>query len=194
MKEVENMKEIILASKSPRRRELMNLLKVKFKSVSSDIEEKIDPTLTFDEMVMDLAFQKALHIFKNKQDAIVLGFDTIVVIDDMILGKPKDEEEAKHLLSILSENTHIVYTGCAILTKGFSKSFYSKAEVTFEKMTDKEIEDYIATGEPMDKAGAYGIQAYGSIFVKSIRGDYYAIVGFPVAKIYKELKPLLKES
>ncbi len=187
------MKEIILASKSPRRRELMNMLKVKFKSVSSEIEEKIDMTLTFDEMVMDLAFQKALHVFKNKQDAIVLGFDTIVVIDDMILGKPKDEEEAKHYLKILSGNTHIVYTGCTILTKEFSKSFYSKAEVFFAKLTDEEIDEYIATGEPMDKAGAYGIQGYGSVFVEGIRGDYYAIMGFPVSRLYKELKPLLEE-
>jgi septum formation protein len=184
------MKKIILASNSPRRRELMKYLNVEFESISTDIEEIIDPKLTHDEMVMDLAFQKALSAFNENKEAIVLGFDTLVVLDEIILGKPKDKEEAKQFLNLLSDNTHLVYTGCAVLTNGFSTSFYSKALVKFAKLTDEEIEEYVETEEPMDKAGAYGIQGYGAKFVEYINGDYYAIMGFPIAKIYKALKSL----
>ncbi len=187
------MKQIILASNSPRRRELMNMLNIDFISIATNIEEIIDQTLTYDEMVIDLSFQKAYEVFKDHKDSIVLGFDTLVVINDMILGKPKDKDEAKNFLNILSGDTHLVYTGCTILTKGLSKSFFSTAQVTFAKLSDEEIEEYISTGEPMDKAGAYGIQGYGSKFVERINGDYYAIVGFPVAKIYKELKSIIKD-
>ncbi len=185
------MKEIILASNSPRRKDLMKLLNYKFRVFSADIEEILNPELSHDEMVMDLAFQKALHVFKDHKDSVVLGFDTIVVIDDIILGKPKDKEEARKYLRILSNNSHLVYTGCSIISKGLSKSFYSKAEVFFAKLSEEEIEEYVDTGEPMDKAGAYGIQGYGSKFVKSIIGDYYAIVGFPLAKLYQELKNIV---
>lgn len=185
------MKKIILASNSPRRKELMQVLDLDYEVISSDIEEIIDPKLEHDELVMDLAFQKAYSIFKTNKEAIVLGFDTLVVLDDYVLGKPKDEAEAKMYLKLLSENTHRVLTGCSILTKGYSKSFYSDAYVTFNKLTDKEIEDYIETKEPMDKAGAYGIQHYGAKFVKSINGDYFTIVGFPVSKVYQELKKVL---
>lgn len=155
------MKKIILASNSPRRKELMKLLNFDFDIISSDIEEIINPKLEHEDLVMDLAFQKAYSIFKDHKDSIVLGFDTLVVIDDFVLGKPKDEEEARVFLNILSNRTHRVITGCTILTSGYSKSFYSDAFVNFVKLTDEEIEDYIKTKEPMDKAGAYGIQGYG---------------------------------
>ncbi len=187
------MKKIILASNSPRRHELMKFLNLDFEILSSDIEEIIDPKLEHEDLVMDLAFQKAYSIFKNDRDSIVLGFDTLVVIDDFILGKPKDKAEAKVFLNILSDKTHKVLTGCTILTSGYSKSFYSEAYVSFVKLTEEEILEYIETKEPMDKAGAYGIQGYGSKFVKSINGDYFTVMGFPISMVYQELKIILNK-
>ncbi len=186
------MKNIILATSSPRRKELMKLLEYDFETISSDIEEIINPKLKFDDLVMDLSFQKAYSVFKNHKDSIVLGFDTLVVIDNRILGKPKDEKEAKLFLSILSGKTHQVLTGCSILTKGYSKTCYSKATVSFSQLTEEEISKYVATKEPLDKAGAYGIQGYGAKFVKGINGDYYTIMGFPVAMVYQELKKVIR--
>lgn len=187
------MKKIILASNSPRRKELMQYLNLEFEIIPSDIEEVIDPKAEHEDLVMDLAFQKAYSIFKEYKDAIVIGFDTLVVIDDYVLGKPKDEEEAKMFLNILSGNNHRVVTGCSILTAGYSKSFYSDAIVSFAKLTEQEIEDYVKTKEPMDKAGAYGIQGYGAKFVTGINGDYFTIVGFPISKLYQELKKLMNK-
>lgn len=187
------MKKIILASNSPRRKELMKFLKYDFETISSDVEETLDPKLEHDEQVMDLSFQKAYSIFKDHKDAVVLGFDTLVVLDDFVLGKPNDKEEAKMYLNLLSNRTHKVLTGCTILTNGYSKSFYSEAIVSFVKLTEAEIDEYIETLEPMDKAGAYGIQGYGSKFVKGIKGDFYTIMGFPVAMLYQELKKIMKE-
>ena len=188
------MKKIILASGSPRRRELMKYLQLDFEVVTSNVEEVINPKLEHDELVMDLAFQKAYDVFKNHKDSIVLGFDTLVVIDDYVLGKPKNEEEAKIYLKLLSGNTHRVLTGCTILTSGYSKSFYSFADVTFNKLTETEIDEYIKTAEPMDKAGAYGIQGYGSRYIKAFNGDYFTIVGLPVSKLYNELNKILNKA
>ena len=182
--------KLILASNSPRRQELIKLLDVEFESISPNIEEINDPSLSHEELVVDLAFQKALAVFKNRKDDIVLGFDTLVIIDDLILGKPKSEEEAKHFLQILSGKTHKVLTGCAIIKRGYSRSFFTQSQVTFWDLTEQEIDDYIKTKEPMDKAGAYGIQDHGARFVKSISGDYFTIVGFPISKIYQELKKI----
>lgn len=187
------MKRIILASNSPRRKELMKYLNVNFEISSSDVQEVLNPKLEHDDLVMDLAFQKAYSVFKDNKDAIVLGFDTLVIVDDYILGKPKDEEEAKLFLNLLSNRSHKVLTGCAILTKGYSKSFFSDAIVNFSKLTEKEIQEYIDTKEPLDKAGAYGIQGYGAKFVTSIKGDYFTIVGFPISKVYQELNIALNK-
>lgn len=183
--------KIILASNSPRRHELMKLLNLDYEIQASHIEEINDLSLSHEELVMDLAFQKAHAIFKDNKDALVLGFDTLVIIDDLILGKPKDEAEAKHFLQILSGKTHKVLTGCAMIKKGYSRSFYTQSLVTFWDISEKEIDDYIKTKEPMDKAGAYGIQDHGSIFIKSISGDYFTIVGFPISRINQELKKIL---
>lgn len=187
------MKRIILASNSPRRKDLMKYLDYDYEIIASNVEEIIDPKLEHEELVMDLAFQKAYAIFKDNKEAIVLGFDTLVVIDDYVLGKPKDEAEAKLFLKLLSGRTHRVLTGVSILTSGYSKSFYSDALVTFIDLDEQEIDDYIKTKEPMDKAGAYGIQAYGARLVKSISGDYFTIVGFPVSKVYLEMKKILNK-
>ncbi|XMB71633.1 Maf family protein [Mycoplasmatota bacterium WC30] len=187
------MKKIILASNSPRRKELMKILDVEFEINASDIEEIINPKLEHEDLVIDLAFQKAYAIFKDNKDAIVLGFDTLVILDDIVFEKPKDEEEAKMFLSMLSGRTHRVITGCSILSKGYSKSFYSDALVTFMKLSEKEIDDYVKTREPMDKAGAYGIQDHGAKFVKCISGDYFTIVGFPISRVYAELKDIMSK-
>ncbi len=185
------MKKIILASNSPRRKELMKYLGVDFEINASDIEEIINPSLEHEDLVMDLSFQKAYAIFKDNKDSIVLGFDTLVIVDDFVLGKPKDKEEAKVFLNILSNRSHLVFTGCTILSKGYSKSFVGKASVEFFELTDKEISDYIDTLEPMDKAGAYGIQGHAAKFIKGINGDYFSIIGFPISKVYQELKKFI---
>lgn len=182
---------IILASQSPRRKELIKRLGLDAINIPSQIEEIIDNDLSFEDNAMDLAYQKAMDVFKKHKEDIVLGFDTIVVCGNEIMGKPKDKDEARQYLNKLSASTHRVITGCAILKKGYSTSFYSSASVHFCKMTEDEIESYISTDEPYDKAGAYGIQGLASKFIDSIHGDYYAIVGFPISKIYKEIQKFL---
>lgn len=183
--------KLVLASNSPRRQELIKLLDMKYIVVSPNVEEVNDLSLSHEELVMDLAFQKALAVFKSHKEDVVLGFDTLVIIDDLILGKPKSEEEAKHFLQILSGKTHKVLTGCAIIKKGYSKSFFTQSLVTFWDLTEAEIDQYISTKEPLDKAGAYGIQDHAARFVKSINGDYFTIVGFPISKLYQELKKVI---
>lgn len=184
------MEKIILASGSPRRKELLKYLGFDYEIITSEIEEVIDPVLPSDELVVNLAFQKAADVYRNHMDRIVLGFDTLVYLDDEVFGKPKSVEEAKEMLQKLSGKTHIVVTGCAIISKQISKSFYAKTRVTFHELTEKEIDDYILTGEPMDKAGAYAIQGYGAKFVDRINGDYFTVMGLPVSRLYHELKDL----
>ncbi|MGM0495348.1 MAG: Maf family protein [Bacillota bacterium] len=184
--------KVILASKSPRRKELIKLLNIEAITVPSHIEEDIDFSLSHEEMVMDLALQKATSVFKKHKETMVLGFDTLVIINNEILGKPNNSKEAKKYLRALSGKTHRVVTGCALIKKGYSSSFYSSAMVKFYPMSDMEIDEYINTNEPFDKAGAYGIQGHGAKYIESINGDYYAVVGFPLAKIYQELKKFLK--
>jgi len=183
-------KLFILASKSPRRIELLKLLDIDFKVIPSDIDEIINGKLTNEEVVMDLALQKAEDISSKNQDYYVLGFDTLVILDGIPLGKPKDEEDAFRMLKLLSGRSHIVLTGCAIVNNIYRDSFYSSAEVTFNNMSNQEISEYIATKEPLDKAGAYGIQAYGAKYIKEVKGDYFSIVGLPIAKLYNRLKEL----
>lgn len=182
------MSKFILASNSPRRKELLKHVIEEFEVISSDLEEKIDEDLPFEEAVMDLAFQKAVDVFTHHKDHVVLGFDTLVLIDDELLGKPKGLEEAKEMLEKLSGKTHFVITGCAIISKEVSTSFYEKTRVNFAKMTEDEIDSYVMTLEPMDKAGAYAIQGKGSKFVQSVTGDFFTVMGLPIAKLYAELK------
>ncbi|MBU1144535.1 MAG: septum formation inhibitor Maf [Firmicutes bacterium] len=184
------MEKIILASSSPRRKELFKLLDLDFEIVKSEIEEVINPDLPQDELVTDLAFQKATDVFAKHQNRVVLGFDTLVYIDDEVFGKPKDLEDARRMLRMLSGNTHTVVTGCAIISKKISKSFYTKTNVSFYPLLEKEIEDYIKTNEPLDKAGAYAIQGFGSKFIQTINGDYFTVMGLPLSRLYHELKEL----
>lgn len=184
------MQNLILASSSPRRKELLENLRLTFTISSSEVDESFDPQLSPEDVVMDLAERKAQAIFQENPNAFVLGSDTIVVADGQILGKPTDETEAVSMLNMLSGRQHDVYTGVAILSSHGSTCFYEKTEVWFWELTDEEIHSYVQTGEPLDKAGAYGIQGNGSMLVQKINGDYYAVVGLPVARTYRELKRL----
>jgi septum formation protein len=184
------MQNLILASSSPRRKELLENLRLTFTISSSEVDESFDPTLSPEDVVMDLAERKAQVIFKGNKNAYVIGSDTIVVADNQVLGKPTDENEAKEMLTKLSGRKHDVYTGVSILSPNGTVRFYVRTEVEFWELTDEEINYYAQSGEPLDKAGAYGIQQLGSMLVKKINGDYFAVVGLPVARTYRELKRL----
>lgn len=184
------MNKLILASNSPRRRELFQYLEIPYEVDAADVDEVVDEFLPHEEAVMELAYQKAAAVFQRHKEEMVLGFDTLVMLDDKLLGKPKSEEEAKEMLRALSGKTHIVYTGCALISKKYSKSFYEATRVTFCHLTDKEIDQYVATKEPMDKAGAYAIQGKGSKFVCRVNGDYFTVMGLPISRIWRELKEM----
>lgn len=184
---------IILASKSPRRKQLLSLLDVDFKVHPSTVDEDIEH-LAPRQMVEELAKQKAIDVAQEYENGIIIGADTIVVLNNRIIGKPKDEHEAAIILSSLSNRTHSVYTGICFVKKDINSPdsrihyFSEETKVTFASLSEQEIDAYIATGSPMDKAGAYGIQDdWGAVFVKRIDGDYYNVVGLPLHAFYKEM-------
>ncbi len=184
---------MILASKSPRRIELMTLAGFDFKSVPATGEENIpDGTLPCDAVLM-LSRQKAQEIAEKYPDDTVIGADTVVALDNEIMGKPKNEQDAFDMLKKLSGKTHSVLTGVCVISPDKHIHFYEKTEVEFYPLGDDEIWQYIASGEPMDKAGAYGIQEKGAMFVKRINGDFYNVVGLPVARLARELKSVFKK-
>ena len=180
---------IILASGSPRRKELMSHITDEFTVIVSDAEECIDENESVEETVKSLALQKALAVKSKCQETdIIISADTVVANDNKILGKPNDEKEAFSMLKSLSGKTHAVYTGVCI-TKGEKTSvFAQKTLVEFYELSDDEINSYIATKDPFDKAGGYGIQSKGAVLVKGIQGDYFNVVGFPVAEISRRIK------
>lgn len=187
------MKKIILGSQSPRRKELLENAGIEFEIITADGEEIVDESLAFSEIVESLAIQKNEQVSGNPEcpeNSIIITADTMVVCDDNIMGKPKDEKDAKRMLEMLSGNTHSVLTGYCISDKQTGKvvSGYAKTYVKFRELDETEIDKYIATGEPKDKAGAYGIQLRASMFVEEIHGDYFNIVGLPIEKICKLLK------
>jgi septum formation protein len=184
----DEMQNLILASSSPRRKELLENLQLTFTITSSEVDESFKLGLPPDEVVMQLAERKAQAVFKDNPDSFVIGADTIVVANNEVLGKPADEAEAIQTLKVLSGKQHEVYTGVSIMSPTSSIRFYEKTEVLFWELTDSEIELYVKSGEPLDKAGAYGIQQLGSMLVKKINGDYFAVVGLPVARTIRELK------
>ncbi len=184
------MKNFILASSSPRRSELLQLFDIEFVVDPSDTEEIIDDTISSIDLVQNLALQKAQDVSLRHPNTYVLGFDTLVVLDDKPLGKPKDKDDAYRMLKSLSGRKHLVVTGCAIVKDDYKETFYDYAEVIFNKMTDEEIHEYIDTKEPMDKAGAYGIQGLGAKYIRYIKGDYYSVMGLPFQKLYNKLKGL----
>ena len=182
------MTDIILASASPRRSELMTLAGFRFDVICADIDEIVPEKALPQEVVMSLALQKAQAVAKDHCKSAVVGSDTVVALDGKILGKPRSEKEAAEMLRSLSGRIHKVYTGVAIVCGEKVTSFFEETEVEFYPLTDQEILDYVATGEPMDKAGAYGIQGRGAVLVKRINGDYFNVMGLPISKVYRELK------
>lgn len=179
---------LILASGSPRRKELLATLNIPFEVIVSEFDEKIDASKPLAEEIKRLSYGKAYSVYINNKDAVVIGADTIVTIDNKVLGKPKDKEDAERMLKKLSGSIHTVITGVTIISSEKCETFASSNKVYFDKLSDEEINEYINTLEPMDKAGAYAIQGLGSKFIKKIEGDYYAIVGLPINQIYKKLR------
>jgi len=181
---------IILASASPRRQQLLSQLGLKFSVEPSCVEEKPDLSLDFGPLAAKMAFQKAVAVAEKHKEGLVIGADTIVVLDDKILGKPGTANDAEAMLKSLSGRWHKVYTGLSLIdaaTKRYICDF-EESRVKFKDLSYCEIQNYIKTGEPMDKAGAYGIQGKGALFIEKIEGDYYNIVGLPVFKLSKMLK------
>lgn len=182
------MQTLILASSSPRRKELLEILQLPFEIKSSDVDERFEPGTEPAQVVMELAARKTAAVFQENSKSFVIGADTLVVLGDQILGKPRDEDDAFHMLRSLSGKQHSVFTGVAISSPHGKTAFFTETKVKFWELSDAEIKAYLKTGEPFDKAGAYGIQGFGSMLVKEIHGDYFAVVGLPVAKTVRELK------
>lgn len=178
-------KKLILASASPRRKFLLSQLGIDFTVEPSTDEENIDYSLPPHILAVSLAENKAKNVASRHDSSLVLGADTIVVIDGRILGKPTDSEQAMEILSLLSGRWHFVYTGLAIIDTETGRIIkdYEQSRVKFKNLTAREIKNYISTGEPFDKAGAYGIQGKGSLLVEKIEGCYYNIVGLPLFKL-----------
>ena len=187
------MKKFVLASKSPRRRELLENIKLDFEIMESSTDESVvDKTLSPELYVRELALLKAVDVAKKYacEDVYVIGSDTVVAIDNEILGKPSDNDDAKNMLKRLSGREHYVYTGvCVVHTSDMEAcAAYEKTIVKFRKLTDDEIDKYLSKDSVLDKAGAYGIQGVAGIFVEEIHGDYFNIVGLPVHKLSILLK------
>lgn len=180
---------LILASRSPRRKELLSLITQDFKICSADVDETLPEGITPAEAVTYLSRIKA-QPFRKDED-IVIGADTVVALNGEILGKPKDAEDAFHMLKKLSGKSHSVFTGVTVMKGEREQTFCAETRVRFFPLTDREIRAYIATGEPFDKAGGYGIQGKGALLVREIRGDYFNVVGLPVSKLNKILKDFL---
>ncbi|MBE6729848.1 MAG: septum formation protein Maf [Ruminococcaceae bacterium] len=179
---------IILASASPRRRELIKLITNDALCISADIDESLPDGIEGESSPEFLACQKALFIAKDHPDSLVIGCDTAVFIDGLMLNKPNDENDAFNMLRLLSGRTHKVITGCCLVKGKKTMSFSCTSNVKFFDLSEEQILNYIATGEPMDKAGAYGIQEKGSLLVEKIDGDYFNIVGLPVSMLNLQIK------
>ena len=184
-----------MASQSPRRREILKQVGFDFSVIPSDVEEKPGGTLP-DEVVIELSLQKAMDVYqKNNDNVVVIGADTVVSVDNKIMGKPADRDEAFLMLKTLQGRTHQVYTGVSLVwdhedngDKFGQFSFCECTYVTFFPMTDREIREYISTGECDDKAGSYAIQGICAKYISKIDGDYNNVVGLPVARLYQEMK------
>jgi len=184
--------DIILASQSPRRRELLERMGVRdFRVITPDIDEHMDRELPPEELVRRISLEKALAVQEQEGNtSIIIAADTVVALDGAVLGKPADELEAFKMLSTLSGCRHQVYTGMTVLRGEEKYTVSEETTVTFRELSAEEIDRYIATGEPMDKAGAYGIQGYGALLVSGIQGDYYNVMGLPVCRLGMQLRQL----
>lgn len=185
--------KIILASKSPRRRELLSMLGFQFDIIPAVGDERLEKSMTPDEAVMNLAAGKAREVACQNRDCLVIGADTLVYLDGKPMGKPSSRAEAAVMLRKLSGRVHQVYTGVAIVGNGVEKVSFEKTDVEFRHLTDEEINWYINTGEPMDKAGAYGIQGQGAVFIPRINGDYFNVMGLPLCRLWNMLSEIQGE-
>lgn len=181
----------LLASQSPRRAELMRYITDEFEILPSDCDETVPDGIEPEEIPELLAARKALSVSRLKKDRLVIGCDTVVIIDGVILGKPHTPDRAISMLKTLSGRTHTVVSGVCICYKGKTMSFSQKTLVSFYELSEEEIRDYVQSCKPLDKAGAYGIQDKGGLFVREISGDYYNIVGLPVARLKREIDKLV---
>ena len=180
-------KNIILASASPRRQELLKLIFDDFEIMPADIDESISEEVAVDLRPEKIAERKAMHIADKYPESVVIGCDTAVIVDDIMLGKPEDEQDAVNMLNMLSGRTHKVITGNYIAYKEKVKTFSVVTEVEFYNLTKEEIDSYIKTNDWKDKAGAYGIQGKAGLFVRQIKGDYNNVVGLPCAELNRQL-------
>lgn len=204
------MKKIVLASKSPRRKELLEQIDIEYECIPAVGAEKISPAI--DEKLYEkykdfpagqvilLAVQKAKEVAGKVKGQIIVAADTVVELDGVVLGKPKDETHAVSMLKSLSGKKHYVHTGVCIISQADKDTLADKmtyfaetTEVYFKELTDEEITDYVATKEPMDKAGAYGIQGRAAAFIPKIKGDYNNVVGLPISHLYNELKKITEK-
>lgn len=179
--------KIVLASASPRRADLLTKIGVSFEPVSSDVNERPHPGESPPDYIIRLARAKAVTVARSIESGLVIGGDTIVVLDGKLLGKPESEEDARRMLRQLSGRWHAVMTGVALFDAATKREVadYNKTLVRFADMSDEEIDWYVGSGEPMDKAGAYAIQGRGAIFVEEIAGNYYNVVGLPLPLVYR---------
>jgi nucleoside triphosphate pyrophosphatase len=185
-----NPLRVILASQSPRRRELLTLVGITHEVRPADIDETYLAGEKPAPHAERLARGKCAVIAEREPDALVIGSDTIVVVDGDVLGKPRDEGDAEHMLRRLSGRTHIVVTAVAVAWRGETRSAVEEVNVTFHSLSDDDIAAYIATREPMDKAGAYGIQGFGATIVERVDGDYFAVMGLPLQLLVRVLREL----
>ena len=183
-------KNIILASNSPRRKQLLKMAGIRFTVLPSDVPEMVPEFVTDEKRAQFLAELKASYTSVFHPKDVIIGADTTVICEGRLMGKPATREEAKEMLRFLSGKVHTVYTGVCLIwsDEEDAECFSSVTKVEFYPLTEKQIEEYVASGEPMDKAGAYGIQGLGSTLVKRIEGDYYTVVGLPIAEVVRRLK------
>jgi septum formation protein len=174
---------VVLASGSPRRRQLLELIGIPHVVSPSNIDESMRPRETPSGHARRLAREKASTVAKRHPDAIVIAADTIVVVKDKVMGKPADIADARRMLSMLSGREHTVITAVAVARGSALRSAVEEVRVRFRRVSPGEIDEYIATGEPMDKAGAYGIQGFGATIVERVEGDYFAVMGLPLARL-----------
>lgn len=183
------MKKLILASQSPRRKEILEKMGLEFSVCPSKAEEKIDPNMHPDEMVLNLAKRKASEVYKRQDpDCVVIGSDTMVFLDGKAMGKPADKQRAYQMLKDLSGREHEVKTAIYLKGKDIDTGSVCTTKVKFRSLSDQEIYAYIQTGEPMDKAGAYGIQGRGCILAEKIDGDFFCVMGLPASLLYTVLR------
>ena len=184
------MKQIILASKSPRRKALLEQIGLKFTVDVSDIDESKYLHSNPESLAKSLSIAKAEKIAEKYKDAIIIAADTVVILNKEIIGKPKDKKDAVKMLRKLSGKTHVIITGFTILDTKTKKEIteFVQSKVRFKKMTGKEIDQYVKTGEPLEKAGCYGIQDKGAIFIEEVKGDFFNVVGLPIFALSQNLK------